>query len=193
MVGRAAPEPHLPPLARAVWESQEVRIDYERSRSGRPKVVRPLGLVLKGHTWYAIVDDARGSRRVYRVSRIRALDVLPHHFERPDDFDLAATWAERKAEFAAAIPTYAVEVSVSPVGRRLLGLLQEGTPALPMPNDLATDWRGWTQLALTFERPESAARLLLQLGGEIEVLAPKELRQLMARAAEDLFELYSAQ
>jgi predicted DNA-binding transcriptional regulator YafY len=188
--GQQPGEPYLPQLARAVWEAREVRIEYERSTNRRPRVIRPLGLILKGNTWYVIADDARGGRRMYRVSRIRAADLLPHQFDRPEDFDLAATWAERKAEFAAAIPTYPVEVRVSPSGRRLLALLQEGAPSLPFADDLPTDDDGWTRLSLTFERPESAARLLLQLGGDIEVLAPTELCQLMAKAAAALSAMY---
>ena len=42
-----------------------------------------------------------------------------------------------------------------------------------------------------FERPESAARLLLQLGPRVEVLAPTELRVLMADAARGLGALYA--
>lgn len=188
--GQQPGEPCLPQIARAVWESREVRIEYERSRERTPRVVRPLGLVLKGNVWYAIADDRRGARRMYRVSRIRLAEMLPHHFDRPDDFDLAATWAERKAEFAAAIPKYPAEVRVSPRGRRLLGLLQEGTPTLPLADDLPIDDDGWTRLRLMFERPESAARLLLQLGGDIEVVAPAELRRLMAEAAAALSAMY---
>jgi predicted DNA-binding transcriptional regulator YafY len=186
--GSQPAEPHLPQLARAVWESREIRIEYSTDR--RPRVVRPLGLILKGNAWYVIADNQRGARRMFRVSRIRAADVLPHVFDRPAGFDLAATWTERKAEFAAAIPTYPVEVRVSPSGRRLLGLLQEGTPPLPVADDVPTHPDGWTRLSLRFERPESAARLLLQLGGDIEVLAPRELRCLMGDAATALSALY---
>ena len=185
-------EPHLRPLARAVWESREVRIDYERSANRRGKVIRPLGLVLKGNTWYLIADDTAGARRMYRVSRIRSADVLPHQFDRPSDFDLRAVWAERKEAFAAAIPKYPVRVRVSPAGQRLLVLLQEGTPTLPLPDGQPTDGDGWTPLALTFERPESAARLLLQLGGDVEVLEPAELRRLMIDATASLSDLYLA-
>jgi len=188
--GQQPAEPYLPQLARAVWESREVRIEYERSANRRPRVIRPLGLILKGNTWYVIANEARGARRMYRVSRIRAADVLPHQFDRPDDFDLAEAWAERKAEFAAAIPKYPVEVRLSPPGRRLLALLQEGAPTLPLAEETPTDDDGWTLLSLTFERPESAARLLLQLGGDIEVLAPAELRQLMEQAATALSAMY---
>jgi predicted DNA-binding transcriptional regulator YafY len=184
-------EPYLAQIARAVWECREVRIEYDRSSNRTPRVVRPLGLVLKGNAWYVIADDRRGTRRMFRASRIRVADVLPHQFDRPDEFDLAATWAEQKANFAAAIPKYPVEVRVSPQGTSLLGLLQEATPFLPLPDDVPVDDDGWIGLSLTFERPESAARLLLQLGGHIEVLAPTELRSIMTETAAALSTMYS--
>ncbi|MFN3218356.1 MAG: helix-turn-helix transcriptional regulator [Acidimicrobiales bacterium] len=188
--GRTPDEPHLAELARAVWDSREVRLAYEGARGSSSPLVRPLGLVLKGDVWYLIADPRRGARRMYRVSRVRSVDVLAQRFDRPVDFDLAADWAERKAEFVAAIPRYPVEVRVSPAGRGLLGMLAEGTPDLPLPDDLPIDDDGWTRLTLTFERPESAARLLLQLAGDIEVLAPPELRGVMTEAAESLDAVY---
>lgn len=190
--GQQPAEPFLVDLARAVWESREVRLAYERTAGGGARVIRPLGLVLKGPVWYVLAHDRRGSERLYRVSRIRDLAVLPHRFERPPGFDLPAAWARRKAEFAAAIPRYPVEVRVSPAGRSQLGLLQEGTPELPLPDDLPVDADGWTALTLTFERPDSAARLLLQLGGEIEVLGPPELRRIMTAEAQALAARYAS-
>jgi predicted DNA-binding transcriptional regulator YafY len=184
-------EPHLGSLARGVWESREVRIDYERS-PGRSRVIRPLGLILKANTWYVIAAHARGDDRMYRVSRIQSAVLLPHHFDRPTDFDLATAWMERKSEFSAAIPTYPVDVRVSPDGRRLLAILQEGAPPLPLPDATPTDRDGWALIRLTFERLESAARLLLQLGGEIEVLAPQRLRDHLKEAAANLTALYAS-
>ena len=189
--GHQPEEPCMPQIARAVWECREIRIEYERSPKRTPRVVRPLGLVLKGNVWYVIADDRRGTRRMYRVSRIRVADMLPHGFDRPDDFDLPATWAERKADFAAAIPKYPVAVRVSPRGRPLLALLNEGAPEMPLRDDLPIDDRGWIRLSLTFERPETAARLLRQLGADIEVLSPTELRSIMSDTAAALSALYS--
>lgn len=185
-------EPFLHAIARAVWETREVRINYERAAGGPPRVIRPLGLVLKGNVWYVIADDRSGARRMYRVSRIQAAELLPHHFARPTDFDLNVAWTERKAEFAAAIPKYPVEVRVSPSGKRLLGVLQEGAPRLPLEDDLPVDESGWTRVSLTFERRDSAARLLLQLGGEIEVIAPAELREALVATARALGAIYLA-
>jgi predicted DNA-binding transcriptional regulator YafY len=188
--GHQPDEPCLPQMARAVWECREARIAYERS-SSPTSVIRPLGLVLKGHAWYVIAENRRRARRMYRVARIRAAELLPHRFDRPEDFDLAATWAELKANFAAGIPKYPVEVRVSPAATPLLGLLNEGAPPLPLPDDLPVDSGGWVRLTLTFERPESAARLLLQLGGDIEVLAPADLRGIIADKANALCAIYS--
>ena len=83
-----------------------------------------------------------------------------------------------------------VDVRVSPEAEPFLGVLQEGTPELPLADDVERDAEGWARLRLRFERPGSASRLLLQLGPGIEVLAPSELRELMADAAEGLHAIY---
>jgi len=174
--------PHLPAVARAVWDEHLVRITY----GGRDRVVTPLGVVVKGGAWYLLTAD-----RTYRVARITGADVLPHPAERPSAFDLAAEWTARKEAFAASIPTYWVTVRVSPAGERLLGLLQEGTPPLPLPADVRRDGEGWAVLRLRFERMEPAGRLLLQLGGDVEVLRPAPLRRWMAREAARIATAYA--
>jgi predicted DNA-binding transcriptional regulator YafY len=179
--------PCLLPVARALWEGREVRITYRAA----DHTVRPLGLVLKGPTWYLLARGPRAAAdRLYRVARITAATLLPHRFEPPDGFDLEAAWAERKRQFLASIPRCLVSVRVAPEGEGLLALLQEGTPDLPLPAGTPRDGGGWAHLQLRFERPDSAARLLLQLGGLVEVLDPPEVRSLMAGAAAALSRLY---
>jgi predicted DNA-binding transcriptional regulator YafY len=183
--------PWLRDVARGVWEQRELRLDYRGRTSSSAQVVRPLGLVLKGRAWYLIARPRRGGDRMFRVSRIADVAVLDHTFERPEGFDLGDAWEQRTKEFIASIPRYMVEVRVAPASEGLLGVLQEGTPELPLPDDVARDAEGWARLHLRFERPHSAARLLLQLGAGIEVLDPPELRDLMAEAARDLAALYA--
>ena len=179
--------PPLPEVARAVWDEREVRITYR----GKDQVVRPLGLVLKAGTWYLIARRrSSGTDRVYRLSRVSAVDPLPHRFERPADFDLRRAWQVRKDAFAASIPTYFVTVRVGPDAVGHLHLLQEGTPPLPLPDDIERDRRGWVTLRLRFERPETACQLLLQLGADIEVVDPPELRARMTDVADRLRRLY---
>ncbi|MEO1064551.1 MAG: WYL domain-containing protein [Actinomycetota bacterium] len=182
--------PALPEVAKGVWESRELRLGYR----GDDVIVQPLGLILKGDTWYLLGrarHPARRDLRLYRLSRIGSAEVLHRRFERPADFDLAAAWAERRRAFLASLPAYAVTVRVAPGAEPLLAMLDEGAPGLPLPPDVERDEHGWTILRLRFERtPDGAARQLLRLGADVEVLDPPELRERLAATAADLADRY---
>lgn len=182
--------PALAEIARAVWESREVRLTYR----GTGAVVHPFGLILKGSTWYLLGQVRRSAERPYRLfrlSRIETVELRDVHFARPPDFDLATAWAEHRQAFLASLPQYLVTVRVAPEAEPQLALLDEGAPQLPLPAQVDRDEQGWARLHLRFERtPNGAARHLLRLGAEIEVLDPPELRELMAKTAAKLAALY---
>src|SRR5262245_52930524 len=67
--------PHLPLLAEAVWESRVVRAAYDRGDEITERLLEPLGLVLKGGTWY-LVARREGEVRTYRVTRVRGVELL---------------------------------------------------------------------------------------------------------------------
>ncbi|MGI9595532.1 MAG: helix-turn-helix transcriptional regulator [Acidimicrobiales bacterium] len=182
--------PALAEVARAVWESREVRLAYR----GSDVVAQPLGLILKGDTWYLLGRARRGADRLdrlFRLSRIDAVELLDHRFDRPPDFDLAAAWAERRQAFLDSIePEYSVTVRIAPVAEPRLAKLEEGVPELPLPTDLERDERGWARLELRFDGPDRAVRHLLPLGADVEVLDPPQLRQRMMDAAVRIAALY---
>ena len=182
--------PALHDVARGVWESREMRLTYR----GSDVVVQPLGLILKGDTWYVLGNVRRRAERgtrLFRLSRIETAELLEHRFERPPGFDLAVAWAERRQAFVESLPNYVVTVLVAPEAEPLLGLLDEGAPALPLPDDVERDEQGWARLRLRFERtPDATARHLLQLGAGLVVLDPPDLRERMATEAADLAERY---
>ena len=183
--------PALPDVARAVWESREIRLTYR----GSDVVVQPLGLIMKGQTWYVLArvrPRPERTTRLFRLSRVESAELLEHRFERPADFDLAAAWAERRQAFLDSLPNYVVTVLVAPEAEPLLSMLDEGAPALPLPDDVERDEQGWARLRLRFERStEGTARHLLQLGAGVEVLDPPELRDVMAREAVALARRYA--
>ena len=162
---------------------------------GTDVVVQPLGLILKGDKWY-LLGLARGGAerqaRLFRLSRVDAVEVLDHRFDRPPGFDLAAAWAARRRAFLDSIPEYFVTVLVAPAAEPLLALLEGTGPPLPLPADIERDEHGWARLRLRFDRRDSAARHLLRFGADIEALDPPELRECMAVAAVRLAALYSA-
>ncbi|MDJ0769494.1 MAG: WYL domain-containing protein [Ilumatobacter sp.] len=182
--------PALADIARAVWECREAKLVYR----GADVVVLPLGLILKGDTWYLLARARRGverESRLFRLSRVDAVELLDHRFDRPTDFDLAAAWADRRRAFIESLPEYRVTVRVAPAAEPLLALLDEGAPELPLPPDVERDEHGWARLRLRFERdPEGVARHLRQLGADIEVLDPPELRGRMSDEAARLATLY---
>src|SRR5581483_9173629 len=82
----------LPAVQDAVARDRRLSFEYTRAdgESG-PRVVDPLGLVVKGMSWYLVARTPRGMR-TYRVSRMRAVTVLAVGFRRPAHFDLAKHW-----------------------------------------------------------------------------------------------------
>jgi predicted DNA-binding transcriptional regulator YafY len=171
-----APVPHLPALAEAVWESQLVRVTYDRGDELTERLVEPLGLVLKAGIWY-VVARRQGEVRTYRVSRIQALELRADRFERPAGFDLASYWLESSAAWEREVPRLQVDVRVDP---DYLDPLAEqiGAEAYSAAEGLdQDDPDGWVRLRLRLTYPHDAPARLLGLGSHLEVLAPPEARQ----------------
>lgn len=61
-------------------------------------MVDPLGLVLKAAVWY-LVARVDGTERVYRLSRMSAVEPTGVPFDRPPGFDLPAFWAAYQEAF----------------------------------------------------------------------------------------------
>jgi predicted DNA-binding transcriptional regulator YafY len=90
--------PYLGVLASAVWETRRVRLSYRRPDGTVAREIEPLGLVLKGGTWY-LVARSNGQFRTYRVSRVLAAEATEETFERPSEFDLARHWSSSIAAY----------------------------------------------------------------------------------------------
>lgn len=177
----------LPAIAQAVWEGRRLRIGYDRGDRVVERVVDPLGVVLKGGVWYLVgrVDD---QVRTYRVSRAVSAKVIDEAFERPVGFDLAAYWSESIAAYEREAERADVLVRIRP---ERAGELAEilGSEALASAHRLPEpDPDGWTRFRLRIRWPREAPGRLLQLGGDLEVLGPPEVRErvaALARAALD--------
>lgn len=180
----AEPPPRLAELARAVWEDAEVELVYAGRRGEVTRTVAPLGLVLKNGVWY-LVARAGDDERTYRVDRVRAAAATGAHFARNDGFDLAAFWAQRAAEFERGLLAETVTVRLSPAGLRLLRMCVEPVAYRAAADSAGPpDADGWVTVALPSESVRVAYTQLLALGPEAEIVAPPELRALVADAAE---------
>jgi predicted DNA-binding transcriptional regulator YafY len=180
---RAEPLPSLQPLARAVWGGHYVTLRYRRATeaSSRPRRLGPLGLVLKGGTWYLVAQSGKAIR-TYRVSGVQGAEVAEEPFARPRDFDLAAYWQKASGDYERDTYRRQAEVKVSPPGRALLELLGPHVVEAAARTAGPADRRGWVTCTLPVEAPEYAVRELMRLGAEAEVLGPPELREAMVAA-----------
>lgn len=183
--------PLLPELAQAVWEERRVRVVYESWTDRRERTLSPLGLVLKGGLWYLVAcAEGRGKAgavRTYRVSGIVSLRVLATAAQRPAGFVLAAHWPASVAEFEARLMSGHATVRLSPAGLEILRATQPAAAAWALrtaePAVGAAQSCGWITAKLPTESEAYAARQLLRLGTEVEVLAPASLRAAVAQEA----------
>ena len=183
------PVPHLGTLAAAVWESRAVRIVYRRGQEDVERVIAPLGVVLKGGIWYAVAS-AEGQIRTYRASRVVEATALEETVERPEDFDLAAYWAESTAAYERDAPTIDVDVRIAEDRLwRISNVFGRGTVERAA-RSVEADRPGQVRLTLTLDYPDDVPGLLLAVGPNLEVVGPPEIREQVIRLAELVAERY---
>jgi len=184
--------PHLELLANAVWETRQVRMTYRRNERVDPveRTVEPLGLVLKGGTWY-VVAQSGDSIRTYRVSRILEATLSGDRFERPDGFDLAAHWEQSRLAYEQAVEPVEVVVRVAVADlSRLAGAAGDRAMAS------ATRWPdpldpGYLHVRLAFDWADDAIEAGVRHWDTIEVLEPAGIRQAIVEAGRAILARYS--
>ncbi|MFI1450897.1 YafY family transcriptional regulator [Streptomyces virginiae] len=177
--GDADRTPHLASVAAAVWARRAVVLTYRRWRAPEEieRRVEPYGLVLKAGRWYSVAGGPSGIR-TYRIDQILAVRPLEEEFVVPDGFDLAGHWNGHLADFRARLHTGEALVRLTPEGARRLGVTPTGD--------------GWTQARVPIESIAHAHGEFLRLGSDVEVVAPAELRDLIAATVRTLVSRYES-
>ena len=168
-----------------------LRMTYQRSDRVDPveRTIEPLGLVLKGGTWY-LVAETGDSIRTYRVSRIREVTLSGERFVRPDGFDLAAHWEQSRLAYEQSIEP--VEVVVRLVAADL-DRLASVAGARPMAT--ARRWDDpivpdHIQVRLAFDWDDDAVEAAVRLYDTVEVLEPDWVRQAVIDTARAILTRY---
>ncbi len=182
----AGDAPALADLERAVTADERVRIRY-RPASGEAgwRTVDPYGLVSKAGTWY-LVAAARGTPRMFRVSRVEEVAATGTPARRPDDRGLEQVWVELRDRLEQAPEAVTVRVRVDPARRAMV----ERVVAAQLVGPPEPDGHRPDVVRLPFRAPGAAVGILLGLGATVEVLGPPEVRTLMAARAADVVALY---
>jgi predicted DNA-binding transcriptional regulator YafY len=165
--------PWLPVLDRALRDGRRIRLRYERASDGTTveRSADPVGLVIKGSTWY-LVATVDGASRTYRVSRLRDVTILDEPAEGRPDVDLGQLWQATQEAFRQALPQTTWTMRVAPealsrvrFGWRFAALVQEGPP----------DADGWSTVRCRGDGLPVAIECTLGLGPDAIPLEPPEL------------------
>jgi predicted DNA-binding transcriptional regulator YafY len=181
---------HLERLAGAVWENQALEIDYPHQGGPVTRRLDPLGLVLKAGIWYLVARIGM-AMRTYRVSRVLAVRGTGERFERPEDFDLAAHWAESTANYLRGRERVRVTFRFE---RSALDQVLDGiddrfrATSVQVPDP---DLPGWERLAVEFDWRDEAELAALRLGRIAEVIEPAGIREQMLDLARGLLSRYA--
>ena len=185
--------PFLRQVATAAAERRSLVLDYRAGRGvAVSRHIDPLGLVLKAGVWY-LAGRSDDEIRVYRVSRIAALEDTGETFVPPPRFDLAAFWARARDEFELTRPRVEVSVRLDRAELPALRRAVDWTVRPAVGDGEAIEGDGArVELMLAFERLDYAYADLVKLAGAVEVVAPAELRERLAAAGHSLVARYAA-
>lgn len=185
---RAPPHPHLRAIAQALWEGRRIVVRYEAWFATLERVLEPLGLVAKAGAWYLVARTVAGSPRTYKVAKVLDLAMQEDRFAYPSGFDLARNWRAELERFEAGLVQGEATLRVSP--EALSRIERLGAAAASAVLEAKAGSGGWRQVTIPIEGVEHAASLLLGFTGDVEVLAPPELRAELARRAACVLTLY---
>lgn len=166
----------LPVVQDAVARDRKLEMLYRREgHDVSQRTVDPLGLVVKGSTWYLVAQTPKGFR-TYRVSRIQEATLLDQPCERPRDFDLAAYWKSSTAQFRDR-PRYDAVLRMEPYTAdsvKTWGCFSIAEPTADGNPD------GWVTMRAHFEDEDQAYFIVMGLGSRADVLEPEKLRERVA-------------
>lgn len=190
--GEAEDPKHLRAIAGAVLRGTLIKIRYQSWRAEKQRRVAPLGLVLKGGSWY-LAGQVDGSVRTYRVARVLDCTALDDRFDRPAGFDLAAYWQAATLRLEAEMHPNVAMVRLSPFGVKLLDALSQPYVKARTQLEETIDADGWRIARVPVGKTSwHAAAELLRLGPEAEVLEPADLRDKMAEMTQAMAVRYRA-
>jgi predicted DNA-binding transcriptional regulator YafY len=164
----------LPVVQDAVSRERKLSFDYVRADGEKSaRTADPLGLVVKGTTWYLVANTAKGMR-TFRISRMATVTVLAAGFKRPARFDLAEHWRRSTESLQRQRGRYPVTLLLAEDRERRLAAHCKVTR---VEDKQAMADPGWLALRADFDDIDQARFLVMGFGTRACVLDPPELRQ----------------
>jgi predicted DNA-binding transcriptional regulator YafY len=164
-------------VQRALIQKQRICGTYSSPYESKPVELHlnPVRLCLIKNAWYLIGQSVNDNElRTYRIARFDRLDVLNEAAVVPGDFDLKAYFGNAWAVYRGAA-SFDVRIRFLAEAARIVTETQwhATQQATPMPD-------GSLVLSFQIDGLEEICNWILGWSGRAEVLAPKELRRMVA-------------
>lgn len=187
---RVVDPPLLREIAEALWAGRRIRLEYESWTNHSTRVVDPWGLVIKAGVWY-LVAASDGATKVFRADRVSALHNTGDVAIKPEpSFRLADFWNEWCEQSERRLRAQVATVRINRAGLdelpRIGAHLVADIKVLEPPNI-----DGWSLIEIFIEDDAIAARDLMSLGPNIEVITPPALRRAIRVRARGIAQLHT--
>ncbi|MEO3945665.1 YafY family protein [Gorillibacterium sp. CAU 1737] len=147
--------------------------------------VEPMALHFRGSSWYlAGWCRLRSDHRLFRLSRITDLTVLPEGFIREKNEQRQSSAAEQDGPVASAAPPVPLHLRFRPQALMRVYDLFESELIHPLEN-------GDVELICTWPLDRWMVSILLSFGSDLTVLSPASLRKELQKEAAQIVALYA--
>lgn len=168
-------------LQYAILNKHRIMFDYFNSELQKTeRVIEPLRLVFKSHAWYiAGYCRLREDIRIFRLSRVKHLQVMPEIFERevPSDYSFVS---EDREECS----TPPLRLKFSPeIVHRVYDEFQE--------NQVTLCKDGNYYVTVQYELNNWTFHYLLSFGKYVEIVEPEIARIMLKERAADIVKIYT--
>ena len=179
---------YLEELYQAACQTRKVKIKYRFGPAREiEQLVCPLGLVFKAGSWY-LIYEANGKIRHRPWHELVYVERVEETFSYPEQFDLEETWQAVCEDAEARGRSFKAIIQAEP---EALAWIRERMAAWQVPVDTIQE-EGRARMEVSFASLPDARRVLIGLGGAVEVLEPEALRFSLADYARQVLERYAA-
>lgn len=182
--------PLMEKIRRAMRTNRRVRIYYWSASSDteRSLTVAPYDLRLMRHSWYLMaLSQEHGEVRTFKVSRIRAAEILPERFRFPRRFSAETYFAKAWEMFGGSDEEITVEVRFAP---RVARIVEDSRGARFASMEILPD--NSLLCKAVVNSLKEIAWWILSYGSAAEVISPPELRTVFAQTAREMAALYAS-
>jgi predicted DNA-binding transcriptional regulator YafY len=188
-LGEQAENNNIDIIKNAVFNLKKLKITYKKYKGqASERIVRPYGVIVKDSELYfsAFCEERKGVR-IFKCSRIQALEILSESFNMPEKFSLEEFWESSKQQFIRRLPShitfnkaYSVKIKIFEEKRTVL----QGFEVLH--HEKCEGYHIYDINMISFQ---TACSVIFPLSDKIAIIEPKELKKYIIDKAKEILNI----